>query len=107
MNKYSSYKDSEIKWLDQIPSNWERSRIRMVGNLYGGLSGKKGDDFNREVKPHLPNSWIDFDKSKVGYEINFTKYFYNYKPLRGLTDITQDLLELEKESELLLNQIID
>ena len=31
--------------------------------------------FNREVEPHLPNSWIDFNKSKVGYEINFTKYF--------------------------------
>ena len=71
------------------------------------LSEDIKDYFDREVKPHLPNSWIDFDKSKVGYEINFTKYFYNYKPLRGLTDITQDLLELEKESELLLNQIID
>jgi type I restriction enzyme S subunit len=58
MNKYSSYKDSEIKWLDQIPSSWERSRIRMVGNLYGGLTGKKGDDFNREEnksnKPFVP-----------------------------------------------------
>jgi len=71
------------------------------------LSEDIKDYFDREVKPHLPNSWIDFDKSKVGYEINFTKYFYNYKPLRGLTEITQDLLELEKESELLLNQIID
>jgi type I restriction enzyme M protein len=63
--------------------------------------------FEREVKPHLPNSWIDFNKSKVGYEINFTKYFYKYKPLRSLKEITQDLLELEKESELLLNQIVD
>lgn len=71
------------------------------------LSEDIKDYFDREVKPHLPNSWIDFDKSKVGYEINFTKYFYEYKPLRGLTEITQDLLELEKESELLLNQIID
>lgn len=63
--------------------------------------------FEREVKPHLPNSWIDFDKNKVGYEINFTKYFYKYKPLRSLKEITQDLLELEKESELLLNQIVE
>lgn len=63
--------------------------------------------FIREVKPHLPNSWIDHDRSKVGYEINFTKYFYQYKPLRSLKEITQDLLELEKESELLLNQIVD
>ena len=63
--------------------------------------------FSREVEPHLPNSWIDFDKSKEGYEINFTKYFYKYKPLRSSEDITRDLLELDKESENLLNQIMD
>jgi type I restriction enzyme M protein len=63
--------------------------------------------FQREVEPHLPHSWIDFEKSKVGYEINFTKYFYQYKPLRSSEEITRDLLELEKESEKLLNQILD
>ncbi len=61
----------------------------------------------REVEPHLPNSWIDFDKSKEGYEINFTKYFYKYKPLRSSEDITRDLLDLDKESENLLNKIMD
>ena len=63
--------------------------------------------FSLEVEPHLHNSWIDFDKSKEGYEINFTKYFYKYKPLRSSEDITRDLLELDKESENLLNQIMD
>ena len=63
--------------------------------------------FTREVEPHLPNSWIDFNKSKVGYEINFTKYFYQYKPLRSSDDISNDLLELKKESENLLNLIMD
>ena len=63
--------------------------------------------FSREVEPHLPESWIDFDKSKVGYEINFTKYFYQYKPLRSSMDITNELLELEKESQNLLNQIVE
>lgn len=63
--------------------------------------------FSREVEPHLPNSWIDFDKSKVGYEINFTKYFYQYKLLRSSNDISNDLLELKKESENLLNLIMD
>ena len=63
--------------------------------------------FSREVEPHLPNSWIDFEKSKVGYEINFTKYFYKYKPLRSSNDISDDLLELRKESENLLNLIMD
>jgi type I restriction enzyme M protein len=63
--------------------------------------------FESEVKPHLPNSWMDREKDSVGYEINFTKYFYQYKPLRSSEDITRDLLELDKESEKLLNQILD
>lgn len=71
------------------------------------LSDDIEEYFNREVEPHLPNSWIDFNKSKVGYEINFTKYFYQYKPLRSSDDISNDLLELKKESENLLNLIMD
>ena len=62
--------------------------------------------YEREVKPHLPNSWMDRTKDKVGYEINFTKYFYKYKPLRSLEDITKDLLELEKVSDGLMKNMI-
>ena len=62
--------------------------------------------FNTEVKPHLPNAWMDRDKDKIGYEISFTKYFYKYKPLRSLEEITQDLLELERETEGLMKEII-
>lgn len=62
--------------------------------------------YDREVKPHLPESWIDWDKNKVGYEINFTKYFYQYRPLRSTEDIVSDLSKLERESEDLLNQIV-
>ena len=64
------------------------------------------DYFNKEVKPHLPNSWMDRTKDTIGYEINFTKYFYQYKPLRSLGDITNELLELEKETDGLLNKLI-
>ena len=63
--------------------------------------------FNREVEPHLPHSWMDREKDKVGYELNFTKYFYQYKPLRSLRDITSDLLELEKESEGIFKEIVN
>ena len=65
------------------------------------------DYFNSEVKPHLPNSWMDRNKDKIGYEINFTKYFYNYKPLRSLDEIKQDLLELDKKSDGLMKEIMD
>jgi type I restriction enzyme M protein len=62
--------------------------------------------YDKEVKPHLPTSWVDPNKSQVGYEINFTKYFYKFKPLRSLEDITQDLFQLEKESDGLMNQLL-
>ena len=54
--------------------------------------------FKREVKPHLPDAWIDESKTKTGYEINFTKYFYEFKPLRALAEIKADILALEESS---------
>jgi type I restriction enzyme M protein len=54
--------------------------------------------FEREVKPHLPEAWIDESKTKTGYEINFTKYFYEFKPLRSLSEIKADILELEERT---------
>ena len=41
MKRYDSYKDSGVEWMNEIPSNWEKSRIRMVGDFSGGLMGKK------------------------------------------------------------------
>jgi len=54
--------------------------------------------FEREVKPHLPDAWIDEKKTKIGYEINFTKYFYEFKPLRSLDEIKADILALEEKT---------
>lgn len=54
--------------------------------------------FQREVKPYLPDAWVDESKTKTGYEINFTKYFYEFKPLRSLTEIKADILALEESS---------
>ncbi|UCE53588.1 MAG: hypothetical protein JSV31_30850 [Desulfobacterales bacterium] len=45
-------------------------------------------------------------KDKIGYEINFTKYFYKYQPLRSLEEIKADILGLEQETEGLLKEIL-
>ncbi|SNQ60362.1 Type I restriction-modification system, DNA-methyltransferase subunit M (fragment) [Candidatus Methanoperedens nitroreducens] len=63
--------------------------------------------FKREVLPHVPDAWIDESKTKKGYEINFTKYFYKYKPLRSLAEIRADILALEKETDGLLRKAIE
>ncbi len=63
--------------------------------------------FKREVKPHLPEAWIDEKKTKTGYEINFTKYFYEFKPLRSLAEIKADILALEASSLELEKKVLD
>ena len=63
--------------------------------------------FEREVLPHVPDAWMDRDKDRVGYEISFTKYFYEYKPLRSLAEIKADILALEAETDGLLGEILD
>ena len=62
--------------------------------------------FKREVLPHLPDAWIDNSKTKIGFEINFTKYFYKYKPLRSLEEIRNDILALEEETSDSLKEIL-
>lgn len=62
--------------------------------------------FEREVSPHVPDAWIDESKTKVGYEINFTKEFYKYTPLRSLDEIRADIMALEEEMEGLLKEAI-
>jgi type I restriction enzyme M protein len=56
--------------------------------------------FEREIKPNLPDAWIDESKTKIGYEISFTKYFYEFKPLRSLDKIRADILALEESLNL-------
>ena len=51
----------------------------------------------REVLPHVPDAWIDHSKTKIGYEINFNRYFYKYTPPRPLDEIEADLKKIEKE----------
>jgi type I restriction enzyme M protein len=61
--------------------------------------------FEREVLPFAVDAWMDREKDKIGYEIPFTKFFYEYKPLRDLKLIMADIEELEEQTENLLAEI--
>ena len=63
--------------------------------------------FKKEVLPFAPDAWWDAKDTKVGYEINFAKYFYNHQPPRALTEIAKDILAIEEETEGLLKEIIE
>jgi type I restriction enzyme M protein len=59
----------------------------------------------REVLPHVPDAWVDESKTKVGYEINFNRYFYEYRPPRPLEEIEADIQKVEKEIVAMLRQV--
>jgi type I restriction enzyme M protein len=61
--------------------------------------------FKREVLPHVPDAWIDHDKTKIGYEINFNRHFYRYDPPRLLAEIDADLKIAEEEIVRLLREV--
>ena len=61
----------------------------------------------REVLPHLPDAWVDYDKTKVGYEIPINRHFYVYKPPRPLDQIEADITRLEGEIAGLLEGLVE
>ena len=68
----------------------------------GGIAGF----FEREARPYAPDAWVDASKTQIGYEISFTRYFYQPAPLRTLTEIEADIRALEAETDGLLEEIL-
>ncbi|WP_437829861.1 type I restriction-modification system subunit M [Sorangium sp. So ce1153] len=62
--------------------------------------------FAREVKPHIPDAWIDESKTKVGYEIPFTRHFYKYEPPRPLDEIEAEVRRMQTEIQGLLSEVL-
>jgi type I restriction enzyme M protein len=62
--------------------------------------------FEREVLPFAPDAWWNKEETKIGYEINFNKYFYRYAPPRSKEEIAADLFAIEEETENLLKEIV-
>jgi type I restriction enzyme M protein len=83
--------DSELRDTEQVPLKEP-----------GGIDAF----FAREVLPHAPDAWIATDKTQIGYEISFARYFYKPAPLRTLAEIRADILALERQSEGLLHRIV-
>jgi type I restriction enzyme M protein len=61
----------------------------------------------QEVQPYLDNYWLDETKTRVGYELPFTRIFYDYKPPRPVEEIDQDLVALEERVQALLAKMAD
>jgi type I restriction enzyme M protein len=84
--------DPNLRDSENIPFNYD-----------GGI-----DAFiQKEVKPYAPDAYVDESKTKIGYEISFTKYFYKPVKLRDMKDILASLAELEKESDGVMDEIVE
>ncbi len=64
------------------------------------------DYLKAEVLPHVPDAWIDHNKTKVGYEIPLTRYFYVYQPPRPLEEIAGEISQLEKDIMAMLSEVV-
>jgi type I restriction enzyme M protein len=82
--------DSELRDFEQIPLLEE-----------GGIEAF----IRREVLPYTPDAWIVEADTKIGYEVSFTRHFYQPPQLRTLAEISADILKLEQETEGLLTEI--
>ena len=89
--------DSELRDTENVPLALDTSL---------SASSVIHDYFIREVRPHVSDAWIAIDKSVIGYEISFNKYFYQHKPLRSLEEVTAEILALEAETDGLLKQLV-
>ncbi|WP_367756137.1 N-6 DNA methylase [Flavobacterium sp. WC2430] len=121
-NEYSKIFDNEDFGFYQITVNQPEKDDK--GKIIKDSKGKSKSDsklkdtenvpmkepidnyFKREVLPFAPDAWYDKTKMKIGYEIAFNKYFYQYEGLRTLKDIVTDILILEQETDGLLKEII-
>lgn len=83
--------DPELRDTENIPFQYE-----------GGIH----TFIEKEVLPYAPDAYVDEDKTKIGYEISFTKYFYKPVKLQDMKDILVSLAELEKESEGVMDDIV-
>ena len=83
-------KDPDLSDTEQIPLLYE-----------GGIK----EYFNKEVLPYASDAWIEEDKTKIGYEILFSKYFYKPSELRSLNEIELEISQIEKEAQELLQGV--
>lgn len=90
--------DVTLRDTENVPFGWAPPGEVGDSRHGEGRSGQViGAYFAHEVQPHVPGAWIDHTKTRVGYEIPFTRHFYRYAPPRSLEEIDADLGILVKE----------
>jgi type I restriction enzyme M protein len=86
-----------VSWTADVTERLDTMEYRTAVNDY----------VTAEVHPHVPDAWVDFDKTKVGYEIPLTRHFYKYIPPRPLAQIDAEMKAIEAEIQALLREVTE
>lgn len=105
----SNLRDTEIVPLPEditLPLPLGYDKDASVDELIKLIKGHCEEYLEAEVLPHVPDAWIDFDKTKVGYEIPLNRHFYVYQPPRPLDEIENDIKSLESDIMAMLGEVV-
>jgi len=84
-----------VSWEEDVTPRLDRTDCRATIDRY----------LSAEVLPYVPDAWVAFDKTKIGYEIPLTRHFYRYVPPRSLAEIDAEIKALESEIQALLGEV--
>ncbi len=98
-------KDEKGKFVLKKGKPQPDSKLRDTENI--PLSEDVTEYMKREVLPYAPDAWIDESKTKIGYEIPFTRYFYEYTPPTPSEDLKQEILQIESELQGVIERIFE
>ena len=104
--------DSELRDSENVPMNYLSAEEPLnsassIQNPHLSQERAVTTYFAKEVQPHVDDAWIAQDKTVIGYEISFNKYFYVHQPLRDLDEVVREIRDLEAETEGLLERILN
>ncbi len=99
----SELRDNENVPLPPVPVTFEEDPAERLGSLEYRTAI---DDYMREeVLPYVPDAWVDYERTKIGYEVPLTRHFYKYVPPRPLEEIDTEIKTLEEEIQRLLAEV--
>ncbi len=102
--------DPELRDNENVPL--PRQHVSYETDVTGRLDtieyrSAVNDYLDSEVLPYVPDAWVDFTKTKLGYEIPLTRHFYKYLPPRPLAEIDAEIKQLEAEIQALLAEVTE
>ena len=99
--------DTDLRDYERIPFS---HKVEEYKQDYSDFVEKEKDNitayFENEVKPHVPEAWVDYSYTRVGYEIPFTRYFYEFEELEPSHEIKEDIEKLEAEINEIMQKVL-